>query len=85
LAHPNLAEIAAICALEGGFAIVAVVDEKLEAERFTGAPLRPDGVAVTDARSGAATLRAAIAKFGAERVLAPALPDVRPNDSRGTA
>ncbi len=85
----DLAEIAAICALDGGFAITAVVDANLQAERFAGAPVvrdmdllapPPDAVLVTDMRAAAATLRAAVAKFGAERVLAPALLGVQPGD-----
>jgi len=93
LGASDLAEIAAICALDGGFTIVAVVDPKLDAERFAGAPVvrdadllapPPDAVLVTDMRSAAVTLQAAITKFGTERVLVPALLGVRPND-RGTA
>jgi DNA-binding MarR family transcriptional regulator len=93
LGASDLAEIAAICALDGGFTIVAVVDPKLEAERFAGAPVvrdmdllpPPDAVLVTDMRSAAATFQAAMAKFGAERVLAPALLGVQSTNSRGTA
>jgi DNA-binding MarR family transcriptional regulator len=93
LGASDLAEIAAICALDSGFTIVAVVDPKLEAERFAGAPLirnldllapPPDAVLVTDMRSAAAAAQAAITKFGAERVLVPALLGVRPDDPRGT-
>ena len=87
----DLAEIAAICALDGGFAITAVVDADLEAKRFAGAPVvrdmdllapPPDAVLVTDMRAAAATVRAAVAKFGAERVLVPALLGVQPGGSR---
>jgi DNA-binding MarR family transcriptional regulator len=87
----DLAEIAAICALDGGFAITAVVDATVEAQRFAGAPVvrhmdlltpPPDAVVVTDMRAAAATLRAAVAKFGAERVLVPALLGVQPGDPR---
>jgi len=94
LGASDLAEIAAICALDGGFTIVAIVDPKLEAERFAGAPVvrdmdllapPPDAVLVTDMRSAAITIQRAIAKFGAERVLVPALLGVRPGDPRGTA
>jgi DNA-binding MarR family transcriptional regulator len=91
LGASDLAEIAAICALDGGFTIMAVVDPKLEAERFAGAPVArdmdlmapaPDAVLVTDMRSAAVTFQAAIAKFGVERVLAPALLGVQPANSR---
>jgi DNA-binding MarR family transcriptional regulator len=94
LGASDLAEIAAICALDGGFTVAAVVDPKLEAGRFAGAPVvrdtdllapPPDAVLVTDMRSAAATFQAAIAKFGAERVLAPALLGVQPTNSRGAA
>jgi len=94
LGASDLAEVAAICALDGGFAIVAVVDPKIDAERFAGAPVvrdiellapAPDAVMVTDMRAVAATLKTAIGKFGAERVLVPALMGVRPNDPRGDA
>lgn len=85
----DLAEIAAICALDGGFVITAVVDANLEAERFAGAQVvrnmdllapPPDAVLVTDMRTAAATLRAAVATFGTERVLVPALLGVQPGD-----
>jgi DNA-binding MarR family transcriptional regulator len=91
LGASDLAEIAAICALDGGIAIAAVVDANLEAKRFAGAPVvrdmdllvpPPDAVLVTDMRAAAATTRAAVAKFGAERVLVPALLGVRPGDPR---
>jgi DNA-binding MarR family transcriptional regulator len=87
----DLAEIAAICALDGGFVITAVVDADLEAKRFAGAPVvrdmdlltsPPDALLVTDMRTAAATLRAAVAKFGPERVLVPALLGVQPGDPR---
>jgi hypothetical protein len=42
----------------------------------------PDAVLVTDMHAAAATLEAAIAKFGAERVLVPALLGVPPSDPR---
>src|SRR5580698_7619968 len=53
----DLAEIAAICALEQGVTIVAVVDTKSAADRFVGAPVVPslatvpgefDALVVTD-------------------------------------
>jgi DNA-binding MarR family transcriptional regulator len=87
----DLAEIAAICALDGGFAITAVVDANVKAERFAGAPVvrnmdqlapPPDAVLVTDMQAAAATLEAAVAKFGAERVLVPALLGVQPGEPR---
>jgi DNA-binding MarR family transcriptional regulator len=87
----DLAEIAAICALDGGFAITAVVDTNIAAERFAGAPVvrnmdslrpLPEAVLVTDMQAAAATVRMAEAKFGPERVLVPALLGVRPSAER---
>jgi DNA-binding MarR family transcriptional regulator len=88
----DLAEIAFICALDGGFAIAAVVDAGLKAERFAGAPVvrdidalapPPDAVLVTDMQTASATMREAVARFGAERVLVPALLGVQPADRAG--
>src|SRR5215468_2723542 len=87
----DLAEIAAICALDGGFAVMAVVDANVAAERFAGAPVvrnmdefapPPDAVLITDMHAAAATLEAAVARFGAERVLVPALLGVQPAEPR---
>src|SRR5712675_978202 len=89
-----LEEIAAICALDGGFAITAVVDANVAAERFAGAPVvrnmdllapPPDAVLVTDMHAATTTVEAAIAKFGAERVLVPVLLGVPPSDPRRSA
>jgi hypothetical protein len=86
LGASDLAEIAPICALEGGFVIAAVVDAKLTSQRFAGAPVvrdidlmvpPPDSVLVTDMRCASATVQNVIAKFGAERVLLPALLGAR--------
>lgn len=94
LGASDLAEIAVICALDGGFAIVAVVDPKLEADRFAGAPVvrdidlvvpTPDAVLVTDMRAAGTAVEAATARFGADRVLVPALLGVRPGNFRGAA
>jgi len=94
LGASDLAEIAAICAVDSGLAIVAVVDGKCEAARFAGAPVVRDldavagvidAVLVTDLRGAAATRRVATARLGAERVLMPALLVVRPEKPRGAA
>ncbi len=88
LGASDLAEIAAICALDGGVVIAAVVDASLPAERFAGlAVMRdldalkppPDAVLITDMKTAAATVRAAVAKFGSERVLVPAMLGVQPD------
>jgi DNA-binding MarR family transcriptional regulator len=87
----DLAEIAAICALDGGFSITAVVDANVAAERFAGAPVvrsmdvlapLPDAVLITGMDGAPTALEAAIAKFGAERVLVPALLGVPPSNPR---
>jgi DNA-binding MarR family transcriptional regulator len=89
LGASDIAEIAAICALDGGFTIAAVVDAGVKAERFAGAPVvrnleelapLPDALLVTDIQNATTTLRDAVVKFGAERVLAPALLGVQPDD-----
>lgn len=83
----DLAEIAVICALDGSFDIAAVADAGVTAERFAGVPVvrdvdalapPPDAVLVTDMQTAAASAQAAAAKFGAERVLVPALLGVQP-------
>jgi DNA-binding MarR family transcriptional regulator len=82
----DLAEIAALCALDTGIAIAAVVDAQSELERFAGVPVVKslddiaeaiDAVLVTDIRAPRETTAAAIKRLGAERVLVPALLGVR--------
>jgi DNA-binding MarR family transcriptional regulator len=90
----DIAEIAAICALDGGFDIVAVVDGGVKAERFAGAPAvrdfdalvpPPDAVVVTDMQNAAAAVREAVARFGVRCVLVPALLGVQPEDVQPTS
>ena len=78
----DLAEIAAICALDAGITIVAVVDPEASETRFVGAPLVAswdavseafDAVVVTDLTATRETCEAVLAKFGPERTLVPAL------------
>jgi hypothetical protein len=82
----DLAEIATICALEQGIAIVAVVDPKAKSERFVGAPVVAsieavpggfDGLLVTDLGPTRETVTAVLAAVGAERVLVPVLLGLR--------
>src|SRR6202044_706658 len=82
----DLAEIATICALEQGIAIVAVVDSKAAVDRFVGtpggktvaaAPGGCDGVMVTDLQATREFVAALADQFGAERVLVPALLGLR--------
>jgi hypothetical protein len=89
LGASDLAEVAAICALDGGFVVVAVVDPKLVPQRFAGAPVvhditlivpLPECVLVTDMGCSGATVRSVIAKFGAEGVLVPTLLGMRRED-----
>jgi hypothetical protein len=78
----DLAEIAAICSLESKVAIVAVVDAKGGQERFVGCPVVKafadldqsiDGVIVTDLERTSNTFDAAVAHYGLDRVMIPAL------------
>ena len=82
----DLAEIAAICALEQGIAIVAVVDAKSESIRFVGTPVVKstaavpggfDALVVTDLQATAELVKAVVDQLDADRVLVPALLGVR--------
>ncbi len=89
----DLAEIAAICALEHGIEIVGVVQDGTAKRQFIGlrvfsdfeSALKPfDAVLITDLVTARATCDAAVARFGAERVLVPELLRLRMK-SRGEA
>ena len=78
----DIAEIATICARETKIEIVAIVDAKTALDNFAGIPIARnydavadliDGLIVTDLSSTQATVKAAVARFGAERVLVPSL------------
>ena len=78
----DIAEIATICARETNIEIVAIVDGKTALDSFVGVPIARnydtiadliDGLIVTDLTSTQATITAAVARFGAERVLVPSL------------
>ncbi len=82
----DLAEIATICALEQGIAIVAVVDSKAAVDRFVGMPVVKtiaavpggcDALMVTDLQATRESVAALADQFGAERVLVPALLGLR--------
>ena len=82
----DLAEIATICATETETTIAAVVDPTARVETFVGIPGLTslaeaedcaDGFVITDLKTAQETTRLAVAAFGAERVLAPALLAVR--------
>jgi DNA-binding MarR family transcriptional regulator len=95
LGMSDLAEIAAICALDCGITIVAVIDAQSELPRFAGIPVKPslnkirdeaDAVLVTDMKNTMTAIKAATALFGAERVLVPALLGIRgPTKNAGAA
>ena len=78
----DLAEIAAICAMDHGTEIVAIVDADATVARFVGRPVVPsfaevagefDAVLVTDVKTARQTYAALLRRFGAERVLVPPL------------
>jgi DNA-binding MarR family transcriptional regulator len=82
----DLAEVAILCAVEAGVAIVAVVDPASEVARFVGVDVRRsydevkeafDAVIITDVARASASYDAAAAACGAERVLAPDLLGLR--------
>jgi DNA-binding MarR family transcriptional regulator len=84
----DLAEIATLCALEQGIAIVAVIDAKSVNDKFVGAPVVAslaeivggcDAVLVTDLQATREFVAALAEKIGAERVLVPALLGIRLN------
>ena len=92
LGGSDLAEIAVICALDCGIQIAAVVDATSEVQMFAGVPVQRtlgdvdghfDAVLVTDMRDTAATIEAAVEQFGTERVLVPAVIDVRAPKNSG--
>lgn len=88
----DLAEVAAICALDCGMTIVAAIDARSELASFVGVPVlraidelggEADALVVTDMRDTLAAIDMATARFGAERVLVPALLDVRAPAAKG--
>lgn len=87
----DLAEIAALCALESNVNIVAVVDAKSARQAFLGFTVAAslddvsevfDAVIVTDLSNAPESATQAIARLGAERVLIPNLLRVRINDEQ---
>jgi DNA-binding MarR family transcriptional regulator len=82
----DLAEVAAICALESGARIVAIVDPSAKEDRALGVPLLRsfdeveaafDAIVITDLLTAYKTTNAAIERFGRDRVLIPTLLHVR--------
>jgi DNA-binding MarR family transcriptional regulator len=85
----DLAEIAAICAVESAVTIAAVVDGQSGRASFVGIPVVPsfeaiatevDGIVVTDLKSTAETIDAALGCFDSDRVLVPSL--LRPRNAK---
>jgi len=84
----DLAEIAAICALEQGITIAAVVDATAKRDRFVGTPVVSsldavpggfDALVITDLASTREAMKAALTALEAERVFVPALLGLRPD------
>jgi DNA-binding MarR family transcriptional regulator len=82
----DLAEVAAICALDSGISIIAAVDAQSDHVRFAGVPVVKslddvadaiDAVLVTDTTTTRETTAAAIERLGRERVLVPDLFGLR--------
>lgn len=78
----DLTEIAAICAIEDGIDIVAIVDPNSEPSLLVGVPLLPsfeaikeeyDGIIVTEVSDARGSCDRAIAEVGGDRVLVPSL------------
>ncbi len=76
----DLAEISAICSLEGGIVLCAVVDAKVQQSHFVNIPvfatfdavrMRFDGVLITDLATAQTTYNSAVKHFGVDRVLVP--------------
>jgi len=90
----DLAEIAALCAMEQAINIIGLVQSDAKQARFIGLPVFPgfdavaesfDSILITDQNNSRATCEAAVARFGAERVLVPELLRVRIRQQGGAA
>jgi hypothetical protein len=90
----GLAEIAGICALDRGIAILLQSIRSLNCLPLSACPIKADfddvggevdAVVVTDMKDAFAAIEAATSRFGAERVLVPAMLDVRGSRKGGTA
>lgn len=94
LGQSDLAEIAALCALEQGVGVAGLVDVESDVEQFIGAPVFRDmdtvgvdfdAVLITDVKNARATCEAAIDRLGRERVLVPDMLRVRIRQQGGAA
>jgi DNA-binding MarR family transcriptional regulator len=93
IGHSDLAEVAALCAMEQGIGIAGLVDDAAEGP-FIGAPVFKtiddvdaafDAVLITDVRDARATSEAAIARLGIDRVMVPDILRVRIRQESGAA
>lgn len=81
LGSGELAEISALCAIEAGIVITAVVDGSVAGQKFLGLPVvgtiedagAIDGVVITDRFHPQESHAAAVSALGAGRVMAPSL------------
>jgi DNA-binding MarR family transcriptional regulator len=87
----DLAEVAAICALETGIKIIAIIDDSANGIRFLNIPLfrqfeqlaeQPDAVVVTDLNRPRDICEAVIGRFGKGRVLIPELLRLRVDETQ---
>jgi DNA-binding MarR family transcriptional regulator len=94
IGQTDLAEIAALCAMEHGIKIAGVLQSNASKPEFIGLPIFEnyesvsspfDAVLVADVIKPRETCEAAIARFGAERVLVPDLLRVRMRQKHGSA
>jgi DNA-binding MarR family transcriptional regulator len=90
----DLAEIAALCAMEHSVHIVGLVQAGSQQERFVGLPVFPDvdavseafeALLITDLKNARGTSEVLMARFGFERVLVPDLLRVRIRHESGGA
>ena len=94
LGQSDLAEIAALCAMEQGIAVAGLVDAETEARQFIGVPVFKnvdavevpfDAVLITDLKNPRSSCETAIERLGIERVLVPELLRVRIRQQDGIA
>lgn len=90
----DLAEIAALCAIEQSVSIVGVVQPSATQRQFVGLPIFEDfdaisnpfdAVLIADVSDARKTCEAAVARFGIDRVLVPELLRVRIRQEGGGA
>ena len=94
IGQSDLAEIAALCAMEQAIEIVGLVEKVSDQTRFVGLPIFSDfddvtapfdWVMVTAVSTARATCEEAVARFGPDRVFVPELLRVRIQQQRDAA